>query len=331
MGPRMPSFRRFPSTPRAIHSQGSALTCRTPVTPGRVRPVGRPVTGRVTGGVTAKVLERKEAKNKIAELEDTLREICQSGFDEAYMYNSEESAGKLAGEFVGNLKHALTKLIDRFKSRYLKARRATHDMFQHSSDMSTRLERSSPTKRNTHTSTDTLPLHGAESEDSITTATSNFFRPNTSRSAVKSFRLCSSPARHIEDFKSKENPPLSARMTPSEFEKGFTEEETKTPLTINVPQLRPSTPSVPHSANPPSTPSIGREVSIQTSVEPSPTKRSMRSDSMECLRNPQPNFFMNTIAYDMHLYMRMLYLQKRGNLEGAQILRELLTHPLKEI
>lgn len=40
---------------------------------------------------------------------------------------------------------------------------------------------------------------------------------------------------------------------------------------------------------------------------------------------------MNTIAYDVHLYMRMLYLHKKGNIEGAQVISELFTNPLKDI
>ena len=45
----------------------------------------------------------------------------------------------------------------------------------------------------------------------------------------------------------------------------------------------------------------------------------------------QPNFFMNTIVYDVHLYTRMLYLQRKGNLEGAAVLRELLTNKIEDI
>lgn len=40
---------------------------------------------------------------------------------------------------------------------------------------------------------------------------------------------------------------------------------------------------------------------------------------------------MNTIVYDVHLYTRMLYLQRKGNLEGAAVLRELLTNKIEDI
>lgn len=46
--------------------------------------------------MTKKVLEKTEAKAKISDLESLLKEICQSGFDEAYIYNDEVHANKLA-------------------------------------------------------------------------------------------------------------------------------------------------------------------------------------------------------------------------------------------
>ena len=182
-----PSYRRFPSTPRISAGGGCGGGGGSPQ--------------RVKDKVTTRMLERADAQEKIVELESVLREICQSGFDEAYLCNEEEAAGRLASEFVRNLKNALTRLIDRFRSRYLKARRATHDMFSDESQY----ERSNqftttPLKRNKlqplqHTSTETLPVAALESEDSVTTATSNFFRPNTSRSAMKPLRLLHSPPR----------------------------------------------------------------------------------------------------------------------------------------